>query len=131
MTVRTITLSYEGTTLTFDQFTDGALPREVKYESSVDITAAGLVLLNGAAQASKFMWSLSPFMTKVAAENLLTLFYAWDADRAAGTLTNLVIVDGTFGSTVTRNVVFASAPKIQKVGAADTYYTAQFSVIEA
>jgi hypothetical protein len=46
------------------------------------------------------------------------MYKAWDADRADGLAVALGVIDSTFGTSITTNAIFTTAPTYQKFGPA-------------
>ena len=125
-----LTVTYSTYTVTLNQFSDDSLPRSILGQASLEFSALGKGVASGPAATQKKIWSVAAYATYAQCQNMLNLFYAWDAVRALGTNTAQVsISDQTFGSTIT-GFGFTTPPEITKVGTSDEYYLLSFGLTE-
>ena len=99
-----------------DNFGDNAMPRTYVGSISYDMSASGANLLGGAAYGQKYQWVVSTIMDTTDALTFDAMFRAWDTDRAAGLTAACGIVDQTWGSDVTTDAVFVTAPSYTRMG---------------
>jgi|TARA_R100000482_G_scaffold44225_1_gene15475 hypothetical protein len=131
MAVGDLTVAYSSYTVTLNQFSDDSLPRSVLGQASLEFSALGAGIADGPVKTQKKIWSVAAYATYTQCQNMLNLFYAWDAVRAQGKNSAQVsISDQTFGSTITASGFFTTPPEITRVGASSEYYLLSFGLTE-
>lgn len=131
MAVGDLTVAYSSYTVIINQFSNDSLPRSILGQASLDFSLSGAGIAEGPPVAQKKIWSVAAYATYTQCQNMLDLFYAWDAVRALGTNSAQVsITDETFGSTITASGFFTTPPEITKVGTSDQYYLLSFGLTE-
>lgn len=126
-----LTVSYSTYTVVLNLFSDDSLPRSILGQASLEFSALGAGIAEGPPVAQKKIWSVAAYATYTQCQNMLDLFYAWDAVRALGTNSAQVsISDETFGSTITATAFFTTPPEITRVGTSDEYYLLSFGLTE-
>ena len=100
----------------FDSFLDAGLPRSFGNTGSFSESANGTSILSGPGYAQKFIWALNGLFTKEEAEELYSLFIAWDNDRAQGRAAAVGLLDQTFGGSLNTTATFTTPPSFTKNG---------------
>ena len=110
------TVTYDSTTVTFNKFSGDDLPRAYLGQASLEFSALGAGYATGPSRRQRKLWSIAAFATKQQALDILTLFEAWDTDRATGiNSAEVAVQDELLGSTVTANGFFTDPPVITKL----------------
>jgi hypothetical protein len=115
-------LTYEGTSVDLDEFTDTEVPGAVVSQASLEFTALGVAYSTGPASRQRKMYSVSSYVTKSQWSSLNTIFQSWDQDRANGANTALVTLqDGLLfpSSPTTMKCFFTEPPALSKVTASN------------
>lgn len=95
---------------TFREFSGEDMPRTINSQAVFSSSANGANIIGGPAYRQRSIWSISAPMARTEAEDLLAMFNAWDADRAAGHSSVVGVVDTTFGPAVSANAIFSTPP---------------------
>lgn len=131
MALGDLTVVYSTYTVTLNEFSDESLPRSIVGQASLEFSALGAGIAQGPPKAQKKIWSVAAYATYAQCQNMLDLFYAWDAVRALGTNSAVVsISDETFGTTITASAFFTTPPEITRVGTSNEYYLLSFGLTE-
>lgn len=131
MALGDLTVVYSTYTVTLNEFSDESLPRSIVGQASLEFSALGAGIAQGPPKAQKKIWSVAAYATYAQCQNMLDLFYAWDAARALGTNSAVVsISDETFGTTITAFGFFTTPPEITRVGTSNEYYLLSFGLTE-
>ena len=96
-----------------NEFTTQELPRSYSNDAEYQQGISGATLLAGPAFKQKYVWAISARVDRTTAENLDGLFNSWDQDRADGLPAACGVVDQTFGSSVSVNAIFSTAPQFE------------------
>ena len=123
-----IELVYSTYTLTFSEFMATDLPRQFVSESNLALSAQGAQIYSGAPYAAKFVWTIDVPVTKQVAEDLISAYQEFEAERANGLLPTVAVDDYTFGSRVTGSAVFTTPPAISKFGLSPTHVLVTFGL---
>lgn len=127
-----IGIAYTGTggsyNVVFRDFLTPGIPRQYEASASFDRTASGATVLGGPASRQKRIWTISAHLTPAKAQELDSMFTAWDADRSEGRAVACGLIDETFGATISVNVVFTTAPLFTYTSPSVT--TVDFAVTE-
>ena len=115
---------------TFDQFTDGTLPRSYTNSASFEQSANGASIVTGPNYSQKRIWAVSAVVTKAIGASFDDMFRAWDLDRSDGLPVAVGVVDETFGTSVTTNAVFTTAPTFAQFGKSPYYIVVSFGLTE-
>lgn len=102
----------------FDKFMEDNLPRTYEGSANFEFSIGGAAILTGPPRSQKYIWAISTPVDLATASDFDEMFQAWDADRADGLAVALGIVDSTFGTSITTNALFSTAPSYQKFGPA-------------
>ena len=94
----------------FTDFTSGDLPRQYENAAAFNRSQTGALIQSGPRFTQKYMWTIDCMVDTNVAEDLDALYSAWDSDRAQGQSVAVGITDATFGSTLTSQATFTSAP---------------------
>ena len=97
-------------------FVDTNLPRSYGETGVFSTSANGSSILTGPAFAQKFIWAISTIMEKAEAEQVDSMYRAFDADRASGLSVAVGVLDQTFGTDVSTSAVFSTAPSYEATG---------------
>ncbi len=100
----------------FKNFGGNEIPRTYQSAASFSFSANGTSILGGPAYRQKYQWVMSSVVEKAEAEEIDTLFQAWDTDRAEGLPAACGIIDQTFGPEVSANAVFVTPPSYVRYG---------------
>jgi hypothetical protein len=131
MALGDLTVAYSTYTVILNEFSDESLPRSIVGQASLEFSALGAGIAQGPPKAQKKIWSVAAYATYTQCQNMLDLFYAWDAVRALGTNSAVVTIsDETFGTTVTASGFFTTPPEITRVGTSNEYYLLSFGLTE-
>lgn len=103
-----------------DKFIDDTIPRSYAESTNFSFSVSGSAILTGPAYNQRYIWAISTPLVNATAASFDDMYKAWDADRANGLAVALGIIDSTFGTSVTTNAVFSTAPSYQKFGPAMT-----------
>lgn len=124
------TVTYDGTSVTFNQFSGDDLPRAYLGQATLEFSALGAGYSNGPSKRQRKIWSISAYASRQKCLDLFTLFNSWDVDRANSSNTAEVDVqDELFGTTILTKGFFTSPPAISSVGN-DSVYLVTFVLTE-
>ena len=101
---------------TFSQFTDAGLARSYANSNDISYSVNGTALVGGYFYQQRRIWAISSPLINATAQSFDEMFRAWDLDRSNGRAVAIGLIDQTFGSEVTTNVVFSTAPSYSKFG---------------
>jgi hypothetical protein len=101
-----------------DKFIEDNLPRSYAESNNFSFSVSGSAILTGPAYNQRHIWAISTPLANATAESFDDMYKAWDADRADGLGVALGLIDSTFGTSITTNAVFSTAPSYQKFGPA-------------
>lgn len=132
MAVGDFSVTYDGTSVTFNQFSGEELPRTYLGQASLEFSAQGAGYSNGPARRQRKVWSVAAYATRQQCEDMFALFEAWDQERSTGLNTAEVDVqDELFGATVTAKGFFTTPPTVSKLGSGnDTLFLLSFGLTE-
>jgi len=127
-----LTVSYDGDSVSFSQFSGDDLPRAYLGQASLEFSALGAGFGTGPSKKQRKIWSIASYITKQQALDILAIFEAWDTDRATGVNTAEVdVVDELLGSTIVAKAFFTDPPVITKLGPGNsTMYLVTFALTE-
>lgn len=114
----------------FDQFTDGTLPRSYTNSATFEQSANGASIVTGPNYSQKRIWAISTIVTKANGASFDDMFRAWDADRSNGLPVAVGVIDDTFGTQVSTNAVFTTAPTFAQFGKSTFYIVLSFGLTE-
>lgn len=132
MTVGTFSVNFESTTVTFDKFSGEDLPRTFLEQATLEFSALGVAYSTGSTKRQKRIWSIAAYASQSQWQSLLTIFNAWDLERASGSnLATVNIVDSLLGSTISVQGFFTSPPSISKLAPGNnTLFLVTFAITE-
>lgn len=132
MALGDLSISYEGTSITFDKFSDESLPRAYLSQATLDFTQIGVGYSTGPAKRQRKIWTVAAYVTQQEVTDVFTLFNAWDDDRSNGQNdAQVTIQDELFGTTINAVGFFTEPPAVTKLGPGnDTYYLISFALTE-
>lgn len=96
--------------ITITDFTDSSLPRTYIAEAGYSQSAGGTSILDGPAYRQKYLWTIAAHLTPAKAQELDSMFRAWDQDRSSGISAAIGLIDETFGATVNATALFSTPP---------------------
>lgn len=110
------TVTYDGSSVTFNQFSGDDLPRAYLGQAALEFSALGAGYATGPSRRQRKLWSIAAFATKQQVLDILSLFEAWDADRANSlNTTEVTVQDELLGSTVNATGFFTDPPVVTKL----------------
>lgn len=116
-----LTISYSTSSVSFDKFSGEDLPRAYLGQASLEFSALGAGYSTGPSKKQRKIWSIATYATKQQCVDLLSIFEAWDAERATGVdVAEVTVVDELFGSAITTNAFFTDPPVISKLGSGNS-----------
>ena len=113
-----IRLEYDTYDVEYADFVDGALPRTFIATAALTRSVTGAQVLSGTPYATKYIWAINVVVTKEVALETMSMFAAWDAERANGTQPTVTLTDTTFGDSISSQAVLTTAPTVQRWGGA-------------
>lgn len=127
-----LTVTYDTTSVVFNQFSGEDLPRAYLGQATLEFSAVGAGYSAGPSVKQKRIWSVAAYATYQQCLDIFTIFEGWDTQRATGVNTAEVAVqDELFGSTITANAFFTDPPVVSKLGSGnDTLYLVTFALTE-
>lgn len=96
--------------IVFTDFTSRDLPRQFENAAGLGRSQTGALIQEGPRFSQKYFWTIDCMMDTEKAEELATLYAAWDYDRSQGKSVAVGITDATFGAPITGSASFVSAP---------------------
>lgn len=132
MAVGEFTVTYDGSSVTFDKFSGDDLPRAYLGQASLEFSALGAGYATGPSKRQRRIWSIATYATKQQCLDLLSIFEGWDTERATGVNTAEVdIQDELFGSTVSAKGFFTDPPVVSKLSSGNnTLFLLTFALTE-
>ena len=96
--------------IVFTDFTSTDLPRQFENAASFGRSQTGALIQSGPRYQQKYMWTIDCMLDTDKAEALADLYRDWDLDRSEGLSVAVGITDATFGSPLTAEATFTTAP---------------------
>lgn len=117
MALGDFSITFGAYTATFDKFSGEQLPRSVLGQASLEFSQLGAGYATGPAKKQRKIWTVAAYASEQTCLTTLTLFDAWDTQRALGKNTaEVAVYDELFGSAVSANAFFSTAPAISLIG---------------
>lgn len=134
-----ITISYEGASVAFTDFSGEELPSSVLGQASLEFSQIGLGYAQGPSRRQRNIWSIATYATPAQIATLNSIFTAWDAARSTSFNTAVVsVVDNLLRETtnneniptVTATAFFTTPPAISRVGRTNEVFLLSFGLTE-
>lgn len=111
-----LTVSYSTSSVSFDKFSGEDLPRAYLSQASLEFSALGAGYSTGPSKRQRKIWSIATYATKQQCLDLLSIFDAWDTERATGVdVAEVTVVDELFGTAITTSAFFTDPPVVSKL----------------
>jgi len=111
-----ITVSFNGSSVEFDRFTDTEFPRTYMAQASLEFSQIGTAYASGPARKQRQMWSISSHIGVTKWDQIRALYDAWDAKRATGdNLAFVEINDELIGTAKNYKAFFTEPPALTKI----------------
>lgn len=127
-----ISIGYNTTTVSFDQFSGDDLPRSYLSQATLDFSALGVAYSTGSTKRQRKIWAVAAVGTIQQWNNLVIIFEQWDLDRSRGSnVAAVTIQDTLLGSNINTFGFFTTAPTLGKLSPGNnTLFVISFAITE-